>query len=187
MWHADSLNSYILSPFFSLVKTLLKLIICFFSQSNRCMEFRRIQQGAKFTRCFVSSDHLSVTSYQGFKTSANMLVTRIVIGSDQVWNYRWLSKEDLAIRLGSFVPDDVPIISYAASFGVSEVSDDVRPIFQKYLPRLKAISVREDRGAELVKEMTGLDVTIVLDPTLMLDMSQWNSITRAQPVPWIRK
>ena len=116
-----------------------------------------------------------------------MLVTRIVIGSDQVWNYRWLSKEDLAIRLGSFVPDDVPIISYAASFGVSEVSDDVRPIFQKYLPRLKAISVREDRGAELVKEMTGLDVTIVLDPTLMLDMSQWNSITRAQPVPWIRK
>lgn len=87
-------------------------------------------------------------------------------------------KKDLALRLGAFIPKAIPIISYAASFGVSDVDNDVKPIFQKYLPRLRSISVREDRGAELVKEMTGLDAVVVLDPTLMLNTEQWNTITR---------
>ena len=105
-------------------------------------------------------------------------VFKIIIGSDQVWNYRWITNKDLAFRLGFPASVDASVISYAASFGVSEVDDDVKPIFQRYLPRLKAISVREDRGAELVKEMTGLDATVVLDPTLMLTTAKWNTITR---------
>lgn len=99
-----------------------------------------------------------------------------ILGSDQIWNYHWFSNSELLTFLGA--KTNAKTISYAASFGVSEVDDDVKPIFQRYLPRLKAISVREDRGAELVKEMTGLDATVVLDPTLMLTTTQWNTITR---------
>ncbi|MGR4802395.1 polysaccharide pyruvyl transferase family protein [Bifidobacterium adolescentis] len=101
----------------------------------------------------------------------------IVLGSDQVWNYYWISKSGLRLRLGSFSSNYIPTISYAASFGVSHVTDDVKPIFQQYLPRLKAISVREDRGIELVKEMTGLKATVVLDPTLMLTSDKWMNVT----------
>lgn len=43
---------------------------------------------------------------------------------------------------------------------------------------MKAISVREDRGAELVKAMTGLEATVVLDPTLMLSANKWLEITK---------
>lgn len=138
-------------------------------------QYKRYKSTKKFTDTFVPDSFFKL-SLSKYPNSTFPYI--LVIGSDQVWNYRWLSYDDLALRLGSFVPDDVPIISYAASFGVSEVSDDVKPIFQKYLPRLRMISVREDRGAELVKEMTGLDATVVLDPTLMLDTKQWNSITR---------
>ena len=37
--------------------------------------------------------------------------------------------------------------------------------------------MREDRGTELIKEMTGLDATVVLDPTLMLTTDKWLKIT----------
>lgn len=103
--------------------------------------------------------------------------TCLVLGSDQIWNPRGNNDIQLKLRLGSYFKIS-NIISYAASFGVSDVDDEVKPIFQKYLPRLKAISVRENRGAELVKEMTGLDAAVVLDPTLMLSTKQWNMITR---------
>lgn len=134
--------------------------------------------GYIFSKKYIYKSYYKLTFYKGLTYNKAEHVSNIIIGSDQVWNYQWISEKDLALRLGSFVPDDIPIISYAASFGVSEVDDNVKPIFQKYLPRLKAISVREDRGAELVKEMTGLEATVVLDPTLMLDSKQWSSITR---------
>ena len=57
-----------------------------------------------------------------------------------------------------FVPDEVRKISYASSFGVGQI-----PWYQKrrtanFLKRLDYISMRENRGSEIVKELTGLDV-----------------------------
>lgn len=173
-------NNYLIY-FIRFILHFFRHLLSFFkipSKRNENIIIKRIQRGREFTDSFVRDDLFSVSSFSHGRSIARWSICRYVIGSDQVWNYQWLSKEDLALRLGSFVPDKVPIISYAASFGVSELSDDVKPIFQKYLPRLRAISVREDRGAELVKEMTGLDATVVLDPTLMLSTEQWNRITR---------
>lgn len=149
-----------------------------FLSGKKKLERLRLYANKDFTDRFVPDSSFWVSSCFGLRTLSDNVITLYVIGSDQVWNYRWLSKEDLALRVGSFVTDTVPVVSYAASFGVSEVPDDIKTIFQRYLPRLKAISVREDRGAELVREMTGLDAKVVLDPTLMLDTDQWNKITR---------
>lgn len=131
-----------------------------------------------FTHKFVPDKFMLISEYVKIHWRRIKRVERVVIGSDQVWNYRWLFNNDLALRLGAFVPESVPIISYAASFGVSQIPDDVKPLFQQYLPHFKAISVREDRGKELIKEMTGLNATVVLDPTLMLDSERWSNITR---------
>ena len=38
---------------------------------------------------------------------------------------------------------------------------------------IKAISVRETSGVELVKRITGCDATLVCDPTLLLDKEDW--------------
>ncbi len=143
---------------------------------------RRIGKGAYFTRRYSPDNIFYLTIYKGLEKLNNKKfdgkeLRCLVIGSDQVWNYQWVTKKELAYRMGAFVSTDCPIISYAASFGVSEIEDEVKPIFQKYLPHLKAISVREDRGVELVKELTGLDATVVLDPTLMLTSDRWLEIT----------
>lgn len=147
-----------------------------FLNGSLSLNITKRRRFANFTKRYANDELYSVTFKHGL--SPHDSVSRIVLGSDQIWNYRWISKRSLSLRLGAFQPDNIPIISYAASFGVSAISKEVEPIFQKFLPRLNAISVREDQGAKLIKEMTGLDAAVVLDPTLMLSAEQWNHITR---------
>ena len=72
-----------------------------------------------------------------------------------------------------FVPDDTLKISIASSFGVKEI-----PWYQKkrtvqYLNRIEYISMRENRGSEIVKELTGRDVPTILDPVFFLSKNEW--------------
>lgn len=159
------------------VREIIKFIYSFLFSDGRALRYKKNRKARKMSIDFIPDTSFSFSEKHGLTSKFTDSFDALVIGSDQVWNYKWLSKRGTAFRLGSFVSDDHPIISYAASFGVSRIDDDVKPIFQKYLPRLKAISVREDRGAELVKEMTGLDAMVVLDPTLMLTAEKWLKIT----------
>lgn len=174
-----SFPRYLLYRLFAPIKRLVKFLLVSTNKNDSILSVKRNLECQRFTEKNVSCDlfHISIFSNLSWKDYHS--IAKVVIGSDQVWNYRWLNAAELALRLGSFVPEKISVISYAASFGVSDVDDEeAKAVFQKYLPRLKAISVREDRGKELVKEMTGLEATVVLDPTLMLSTDQWNNITR---------
>lgn len=170
--NANSLAKFLFLPIY---RSMRHAYLDLFRKSDGKGNYYR---GYCFTREFIPTGKFYISQAKQIMGKNNTRIGHYIIGSDQVWNYQWISDEDLALRLGSFVSDDVPIISYAASFGVSDVSEEVWPIFQKYLPRFKAISVREDRGAELVRKMTGLNADVVLDPTLMLGAEKWKEITR---------
>lgn len=43
---------------------------------------------------------------------------------------------------------------------------------------MKAISVREERGREIIKELTGRDVPVTVDPTLLLSRGEWREIEK---------
>lgn len=95
---------------------------------------------------------------------------KIVVGSDQVWTPMSLPNKFFNLL---FVDDKIPKIAYASSFGVSEI-----PTFQKkatgaYLNRFKTIGVREQRGKEIVEELSRNKATVVADPTLLLDCKEW--------------
>ena len=45
-----------------------------------------------------------------------------------------------------------------------------------YLANFSHISVREKRGQEIIRDVAGQDVPVVLDPTLLLDRNQWASM-----------
>ena len=105
-----------------------------------------------------------------------------VFGSDQIWNYANADLKDgvrlFSLYLGSFLPDDVKRISYAASIGTSVMPpDDVWQAFRTYLPKFHALSVREYAGCEIIRDSTGLEAKVVLDPTLMLTRDDWLAIT----------
>lgn len=147
------------------------------SSKDQKLQIARAKRFRDFSTKFIKDKDFRLTQQSGLTPKAADNYSRVIIGSDQVWNPQWLTNEELALRLGSFARDDHSIISYAASFGTSTVRESSLPIFRQYLPRLKAISVREFQGSELIKKITGLDSTVVLDPTLMINAKEWKKIT----------
>lgn len=94
----------------------------------------------------------------------------VLVGSDQLW---------LPIGLGTnfynlmFVPDEINKISYATSFGVSAVPWYQKSRTKKYLDRINYLSTRELKGKEIIKEISGLDANVVVDPTLLFNGKEW--------------
>lgn len=103
----------------------------------------------------------------GFKYDSD---TYYVCGSDQIWNPSYAGIPEF------FAYGAEHGIAYAASFGVGELEEDVRERYSKYLKEMDYISVREDRAAELVYELTGREVPVVLDPTMLLNREEWNKV-----------
>lgn len=99
-----------------------------------------------------------------------------ITGSDQVWNAA-ITKGDTAFLL-DFVTDSQQKASYSASFGFSYIEEEFKPICARLLQQIPHISVREQTGADIVRELTGKEVPVVLDPTLLLTKSQWLSFAK---------
>lgn len=100
-------------------------------------------------------------------------VDAFVFGSDQIWNLQsGIGKQ----FFGEFVPDGVPMISYAPSLGNEEVPDKYRSELRELLLRFNCTSVREERGRQLIQELTGKEVTRVLDPIFLLENDTWRDL-----------
>lgn len=95
-----------------------------------------------------------------------------VVGSDQVWNPCYEAKE---YEFLTFAPKEKRL-SFAASIGVDNIPEKDKWYFKKNLSNMKYISVREERAAEIVKELTGRIADVTLDPTLLLEKADWEHI-----------
>lgn len=97
-----------------------------------------------------------------------------VIGSDQVWNpeffkYHKMKKEAYLLTFC----EDRKKICFSPSFGISEIPDEWKSWFKEYISKIPNISVREKEGVKIVKELTGKDAEVLIDPTLMLTSDEW--------------
>lgn len=100
-----------------------------------------------------------------------------ITGSDQVWNPNFWSKNNnhANIRFLKFVPKEKRI-AYAASIAIPEIPKDKEQFFKDSLNEMKTISMREKAGADLVKKLTGREVPVVVDPTILLSKEEWQKI-----------
>lgn len=100
--------------------------------------------------------------------------TYYICGSDQIWNPSFAGTPELF----AYGADDGRRIAYAASIGVDELSKDTKKRYSKYLQGMKYISVREEAAARLVHEMTGKNVPVLCDPTMLLSKREWEAISK---------
>lgn len=133
---------------------------------DRYGAFRRFDRRVRFSRCVVSKEYVSPEtegSYDAF-----------VVGSDQVWNpdFDFISE----LEYLPFIPA-VKKLSYAASFGVSEISSN-RDRTAELLRGFSSISVREDAGAAIVRDLAGVTAEVVLDPTMLVGCEAWEGVAR---------
>lgn len=106
-----------------------------------------------------------------------------ITGSDQLWNPRHCNG-DPAFLL-HFAADDALKISYAASIGANYIPDGLKSQYKELLGRYAHISVRENSGVQVIKDVAGKEATVVLDPTLLLNRDEWNKI--ASPKRQVKK
>jgi hypothetical protein len=89
----------------------------------------------------------------------------IVVGSDEVWNFRHPWYGSKPIFFGDGLRTD-RLVSYAASFGNHSAWDGMDPDWAGRLDRFSALSVRDENSWHLVAGSTGREPAIVLDPCL---------------------
>lgn len=102
----------------------------------------------------------------------------IICGSDQIWAPNVYNP----IYMLDFVPDEVNKISYAASIGLESIPEDMVDDYKKYIGRINHVSVRENKGKEILKSQCGIEATVVLDPTLLLPKAEWDKIKKPSKV-----
>ena len=104
-------------------------------------------------------DSVQIAQYDAFIT-----------GSDQVWNpYYWTTS---SVDFLQFAPEHQRI-ALAPSFGVSELPKQRRADFRRWLNSIPHLSVREQAGAEIIKDLTGREAPVLMDPTFALTKEQW--------------
>ena len=109
-----------------------------------------------------------------------------VMGSDQVWNpfCGELARMTPSIRFLDFVPREKKI-AYAASIALKELPEKYIETWQRGISTFPHISVREANSVGLIKNLTGLDAELVIDPVLLLTPEEWLQV--AQRPSWLNE
>jgi len=150
------------------MKLLLEGLVCLYGRSKRRRGF------AKFIQ---SKLRLSAKNFKR-SFSSNGLYDAYVMGSDQIWNI-CLTKGFDNVYWGDFTTKEKAVkISYAASMSYYLLSQQQKQRMSDLLKNFHSISVREEETQDYIQENFKTDATTVLDPTLLLDRSNWKMISK---------
>ncbi|PKP41361.1 MAG: hypothetical protein CVT93_08515 [Bacteroidetes bacterium HGW-Bacteroidetes-10] len=99
-----------------------------------------------------------------------------ICGSDQIWNSFFTTKGEggptsaYFLDFGDF---GIKKIAYAVSFGCEQYPLEAGIIAKEHMKNFSAISVRENSGISIVKDLGFMDPIILPDPTLLLSSSDY--------------
>ena len=108
----------------------------------------------------------------------NEITDIFVSGSDQIWNPYVFNE----VNMLSIADDDKKKISYASSVGVKHIPQELKEHYKKLLNRYSKISVREKQSKEALIEFLDKNVAEVLDPTLLLNASEWEFLINSAEI-----
>lgn len=152
---------------------VLKQIYLLLKLPGRLKALSRKKSFDAFTHKYISRGEKIFASNEELKNDIPD-ADAYICGSDQIWNSFFQNGKDPAFYL-NFVPNDKRKISYAASFAIEEISEDVKPLVKENVSRLHAIGVRETSGVRILNEL-GIDRAVqVLDPVFLLDAIEWKN------------
>ena len=98
----------------------------------------------------------------------------VIAGSDQIWSYK-NNNYDYNFLL-EFVPNNIRKISYASSFGLTEIPDQLKHKYKTLLSRMDFISVRERTGVDIVSDLIGKTPYLAIDPVLLHSRKFWSNM-----------
>lgn len=113
---------------------------------------------------------------QQFSTSLNKEFDLFIAGSDQIWNYKFAYRRfsDYFLQFA----DKNKRVAVSASFGVDKIEDKWKKKYKDWLISFAHISVREDAGKNIVKDLIGKEVPVLIDPVMVLNKSEWLKVSK---------
>lgn len=120
-------------------------------------------------------------SYAELKKQCPERYDKLLTCSDQLWSPSALGSGFYNLM---FAPEDMRKVSWASSFGVSRIPWYQTGRTRRYLNRIQHISMRENQGAEIVRELTGRDVPVLMDPVFAFDKAAWDELVPAEAPEW---
>lgn len=95
------------------------------------------------------------------------------VGSDQVWNPGVFRQRKFWYFLKFVEPEKR--VAFAPSIACDSLSPEQAKDLAEGVRGFPRLSVREKRGAELIRECSGAQAEVICDPTLVLTASEWRS------------
>lgn len=120
------------------------------------------------SKCILTPE---VTTIDGLIKTCNEFDI-LICGSDQIWNPNWYDNFYYANYNGI----QVKRISYAPSLGVNSIPNNIALEIKHALNKFEAVSVREEKGAELLTPYLKKRPIVVVDPTMLLSDKDWLNI-----------
>lgn len=128
----------------------------------------------RFTNDYIRETEYSLSN-NNIPVSLSEKYDYFITGSDQVWNPAY--NKSSSIYFLTFAPKEKRI-AYAPSFGVSEIRDEFIDRYKEWISGIDKLSVREYDGAKIIKNLIGVDVPVLVDPTMLLTEPQWDKIAK---------
>ncbi|WP_374330131.1 polysaccharide pyruvyl transferase family protein [Soonwooa sp.] len=158
---------------------LVKQLYLLAKLPGRLKALQRRDHFDAFHKAYIPTDS---TLYQSNEALKNNLPQAdiYICGSDQIWNSFFQNGKDPAFYL-NFVPDDKKKISYAASFAIDELAENMKALVRDNVSRFDAVSVRETSGQTILRDMGITSAVQVLDPVFLLEADFWQQ-TFVKPI-----
>ena len=100
----------------------------------------------------------------------------IIIGSDQVWNYKLTNGFDFYYWGGFYHPKTTELATYAVSMQDNWPADIDEEI-KKKISNFQYLSVREEKLAKKLSQIVpNRNINVVVDPTLLFKSYDWNKV-----------
>lgn len=147
------------------LKVLISNIIYRIHKRKVC--FEKFNKNIKFYSEKINENNIPIK----LKNDFDLYIT----GSDQVWNPNFHRMSDIDFLT---LANENKRCSFSASFGISEIPENLKEFYKDRLSKIKYLSVREDSGKEIIKKLTNRDdVEVLIDPTMMLNAEEWDKVS----------
>ncbi len=122
-----------------------------------------------------AKSYCSTLELKGMEDKYDMLIS----GGDQVWNIRCTDADDAYFLCFA---NNIKKVAYSPSLGAMNILKYAKEPdkYRKFLLDYKYLSVREINGQKWLQQLTGCEIPIVPDPTLLYSVDEWCNIL---PVP----
>lgn len=148
-------------------RNMLNLVF-YYKIKKHCIDYEKFQK---------NNFHLSGTRIDSLKElqESNIDYDVYIAGSDQVWNINARDFDDAYFL--PFVKSGTKV-AYAVSLGATNPNHlNNRMTYAAYLESFNGISVREKNAQRWIGKLTNKNISICVDPTLLLPTDEWKKIT----------